>query len=202
MSKTISVLSALGGAVAGAAIMWGISFAKQPTSPSVHHRPLEENSEQWLLPPGTTLAGIYRDGATDILEAPDKLTLHPLSDKPPGDAPDAIVHEDHAFQPIGTEVKLDPVLYTLRSLSSYRSITMCEFKPAVLLRITRDGRHLDLLFCFSCHDILAYLDGAPCGGAGMSDEGYRSFLRYFHHILPDNKPLKSVHDSFSQPPAS
>lgn len=196
MSKTSSILCAAGGAFAGVAITWAIMAGNQATPPPpAGDSPREERPEEWLLAPGTTLGDIFKEDGMHILEAPDAVTLHELSTEPPGDAPDAIVHDGHAFQAAGTAVTVDEVLYTVRSISSYRSITMCEFRPGVLLRLTRDGRHLDLAFCFSCHDIQAYLDGELCGGAGMSDQGSRSFVHYFRKILPGNEGLRAVRDS-------
>ena len=42
--------------------------------------------------------------------------------------------------------------------------------------------------------MLAYLDGKACGGAGLSDEGYRSFLLRFRQILTGNEVLKGARD--------
>lgn len=195
MSKASSILTALAGAVTGGAVTWGvITYGGKPPPPPPQDHRMVEDPGQWLLEPGTTMKDIFKDGAMDILEEPDHVTLHELSDKPPGDEPDAIVHDGHAFHPAGAEAKLDPLLRTVRSISAYRGMSMCEFNPAVMLRITQDDRHLDLLFCFGCRDMLFFLDGKPCGGGGMSDDGYKSFLHYFRQILPENGKLKAARD--------
>lgn len=192
MGRASSILTALAGAVAGAALTWAVmEHGVEPPSPP-QAASAEVDPGEWLLEPGTTMETLFNDGALLLLEEPDQVTLHELSHEPPGDAPDAIVHDGHAFHATGSDARRDPLLRTLRSISSYRNISMCEFKPAVLLRFTQDDRHLDLLFCFGCHDMLAFLDGKPCGGAGMSDDGYRSFLHRFRQILPENALLKGV----------
>ncbi|RYD21490.1 MAG: hypothetical protein EOP88_11225 [Verrucomicrobiaceae bacterium] len=194
MGRASLILTTLAGAGAGAVITWGVmthAGKPAPVPPPAHAGMVDPGD--WLLEPGTTMEGIFQDGAMLLLEEPDQVTLHEPSDQPPGDAPDAIVHDGHAFQPVGKDAMVDPLLLrTARSISAYRAISMCEFKPAVLLRFTQGDRHLDLLFCFSCHDMLAFLDGKPCGGAGMSRDGDRSFAYHFQRLLPENAVLKAV----------
>jgi hypothetical protein len=193
MGKRSSIAPFLTGAVAGAAVTWGViahDWKEPPPPPLAYNEDM--GPEQWLLPPGSTMENVFMDGALLVLEDPDQVTLHELSNEPPGEAPDAIVHDGHAFHATGKDARLELLLHTVRSISAYRGLSMCEFKPAVLLRFTQDDRHLDLLFCFGCRDMLAFLDGRPCGGAGMSDDGYESFLYYFRKVLPENELLKTA----------
>ena len=144
-----SFLTLIAGAVAGAALTWAaMTYGGKESSAPPQATQGETDAGQWLLEPGTTLETIFQDGAVALLEDPERVTLHELSQELPGDAPDAIVHGGHAFRENGADARVDPLIHTVRSISSYRNVSMCEFKPAVLLRFTREDRHLDLLFCF------------------------------------------------------
>jgi hypothetical protein len=69
------------------------------------------------------------------------------------------------------------------------------FKPVVMLRINRGDQNLDMLFCFSCNDVYSDIEGTRID-AEISEAGRRSFIRYFHQILPANKDLKQVYGSY------
>lgn len=195
MKKTFALLWFLVGIAVGSSATWIASEkfkGKEDVPRYATIDVLDDRPEQWLLPPDAPFAEIFPDPiAQSILEEPFSITLHESS----ASGPDAITYGEHSFSKSGTMVTAKEVLYTVRSLSSYRSVTMCEFKPIVMLRITRDGQDLDFLFCFSCDDVYLY-----CGGAewnvGMSDIGRRCFVRYFHKILPNNPALKSVYDAY------
>ncbi|RYD36344.1 MAG: hypothetical protein EOP85_18350, partial [Verrucomicrobiaceae bacterium] len=117
MSKASSIPGVLGGAVAGAAVTWVVMShgVRQPPPPAPAEHG-EHDPGEWLLDPGTTLEDIFKEGAMDLMEEPDTVTLHEPSSAPPGDAPDAIVHDGHAFQATGRDAKQDPLLRAVRSI--------------------------------------------------------------------------------------
>lgn len=184
MLLTIGLLA---GAGVGSFATWKILW--RPAEPRHEVRypapQLEEQPEGWLLGPGTNFETIYPD---ELIRAaiikPDQVEIHLAQVEGP------LQVEEWRFS--GQGRKPDPetltrLIYGLQSVNSYRGLAACGFSPGVLVKLTKDGKTHDLLFCFMCSD-LRWRDG----GIGMSKEGIPVFLKCFADTFPESEELKNL----------
>ncbi|WP_395739264.1 hypothetical protein [Prosthecobacter sp.] len=156
----------------------------------------------WLFPPDFHIEAIIPDASDlQVLQAPDRVTLHPVCK---ADTPGAITIAGFHFSPQGTALSGDPrsdLLEVTRSLGAYGPPSMCSFRPGVLMHCERSGHVLDLLFCFSCDDVYAFKGEKHerAFGAGMSDLGRRLFLEHFTKALPQFTELKDLYQAYDLP---
>ncbi|WAC19119.1 hypothetical protein OVA24_17980 [Luteolibacter sp. SL250] len=193
-----SMVPPLISAILASAITWFICRGREKgePSPGYLHR---DTPEQWLLEPGTTIDDVFMgDTAPWILEAPDTITLHERF-RGKQDPNLHLLHGSHAFRKEGVEPPADlrqPLLHIVGSVSTYRNPSACLFEPLVLIRFSREGRHLDTLWCFSCKDMRAWtvVDGkaGERGGAGISHEGKTAIISCLSRALPSNAELKNL----------
>jgi len=145
--------------------------------------PINESPETLLYPPGTTLEGIYPDEAMRAaVLSPDSVRIHRRG----GD--ERLKVEEWAFSGKGIEpdaATKERLLYALASLSAYEPPgKACIFNPGVLVRLQKEGRDYDLLFCFECREM-----GGE-GGGGMSINGAKTFLKCFCDVFPGDEELR------------
>lgn len=202
-SKTFTFCSAfLLGATVGVAGLYSFLTwvdapeLKAPPPPRTH---FEDEPDQWLLPSDLKLKDIFREpGALEIIDKPDKITIHQtagLLDLSP------IKCGNYAFARSGKEITgevRDRLRLSITSLSAYRMPTACMFQPGVLLRFAANGHSVDVLFCFSCNDLRAYLDESDKAsmGIGISGIGREVFLHYFAKVLPENAELQKLYQAY------
>ena len=179
------------GAVGGMSAMWWRGAS--PCEP--HHEvryhpenvPINESPETLLYPPGTTLEGIYPDEALRAaILSPESIRIHRRG----GD--ERLKVEKWAFSGEGIEpdaATQERLLYALGSLSAYEPPgKACIFNPGVLVRLHKDGRDHDLLFCFECQEMRG---AAPVYGVGgMSLQGARTYLKCFCDVFPRDEELR------------
>lgn len=175
------------GASGGVFVTWQLS--QEPREPRHEVRysqtPFYDSApEQMLYPDGTTLEALYPDdGFRAAIRNPDSILIHPLG----GDG--TIRRGEHHFSSIAAMP--DPessarLVRALCSLSSYEPPgKMCVFRPMILLRLEKEGKSYELMFCFGCRQIQA----SAAGGADMSAQGSEVFLKCFCDSLPDFKEL-------------
>ena len=81
------------------------------------------------------------------------------------------------------------LIHALGSLSSYDpGAKACSFNPDILLRLEKDGRIHDIVFCFSCRQTTA--------GVDMSVQGAKTFFKCFCDALPGYARLHKMRDDF------
>jgi len=184
------LLGAAGG-IGGTA--WWHSCPKEPRHEVRYHSeqpPLDESPEDLLYPPGTTLESIYPDEALRAaIQSPESVRIHRR------DGDERLKVEKWAFSSEGIEPDdgtRERLLYALASLSAYEPTgKACIFNPGVLVRLRREGRDYDLLFCFECHDLRASTPGHGGGMiGGMSDQGARAYLKCFSAVFPQDETLR------------
>jgi hypothetical protein len=137
-----------------------------------------ENPNGWLSYPGASLGELFHnEEMLKILEAPEKISLHTRKIE---DSPGVIDHDG------------------MRFVSSYDGGgNVCAFDPLILVRLYRSGQTLDLLFCFNCHEMQAYLDqGKAASSMGLTELGQLAFIRHLHTLLPEHEVLKQLNDSY------
>lgn len=206
VSKSFTFCSAflLGAATGVAGLYSFLTWVDAPelNAPSPPKTHFEEEPEQWLLPPNLKLKDIFQEpGALEIIEKPEKITIHHaagLLDRSP------IKYRDYAFVRSGKEITgevRDKLRLSINSLSVYRMPSMCMFKPGVLLRFEANAHSVDVLFCFSCNDLNAYLDESTEAsmGIGMSEIGREVFLHYLAKASPENAELQKLYRPYSTP---
>jgi len=166
-------------------------------------RYFDGHPEQWLLPPGSTVEGFLTDPeARHILDAPDRIVVHPAA---PNSDPDPIIVAGYRFGSKGTAADAsieDTLLLATRSISSYAPRSAGVFTPDVLMRCTREGRTLNLLFSFDYLDIDACLDGqgsveAPMG-AGLTPIGAKVFITCFAKVLPEYQRIQKLYQGYAR----
>lgn len=180
------------GLLAGAvvAVLVTLLLSRKPAEPrhEVRYYPYyDPQPEQMLYPDGTRLETLYPDeGFLAAIRAPETITIHPIG----GD--EKVVLDKYRFSSQGTvptQETATRLVYALCSISSYEPPgKACAFEPGVLLRLTKNGRTYDMMFCFGCRQIRASADG----GADMSQQGSEVFLKCFCDTLPDFKELHEL----------
>jgi hypothetical protein len=197
-------LFAIGLTIGGTAttLYWAHTIRALPSvpkkdSPRVDHSDLLAVTNAWLLPPGSTFETVCPSPvARRILEAPDKVTIHPAVEKNTLGALTVGGFYFGSQEVLVEEPFRHSLLFALRSVSSYRALSSCLFSPVVLVRCTRDDTTLNMLFCLTCDDVRSSLD-PPAGddfvlSGGLSSLGRSSFIIQFSHLLPMSKPLQDL----------
>lgn len=201
-SLALTILTILTSAAIGSGVTWLVMTRFLPAKDNENIPSyLRGDPEDWLLPPDSTMESIFHaPEARDILAAPESITLH---ERVSGPGENAITYGDYSFSSKGTEVSTPnekPLLYSVRSISSYGMMTACLFNPVVLMRCTRQGHSLDLLFCFSCNDLRAFPDRQETRetymGAGITPQGRRAFITYLSRALPSNEALRKLYAEY------
>lgn len=167
----------LAGAVIGAAGTYGsLEWRKSAKLREFEKRKAAEFEmpEGWLFPPGTTFENLFPDEELrDALISPDSVHIHREGG--------ALKVGDWSFESEGVapDVEtLERLRYALGSFSSWEpGGKMCVFHADVLLRLEKDGKAHDIIFCFGC--------GETTAGVDMSDPGKRTFFKCFCDTLPD-----------------
>ena len=145
--------------------------------------------EIMLFPAGFTVEeGVDTPELYQAMVNPDAIRIHPASES------GSLVVEGWKFSPEGAtpdQETTDRLKWALGSVSSYEPPgKVCRFHADVLLRLEKDGRTHDIIFCFSCSETTAGLD--------MSIEGKRTFLKCFCDGLPGYTSLHEARKTFEE----
>ena len=187
---SLLIAGVLGGACAG--VLATLHFTQKPAEPHHEVRYSQEPNydpepEQMLYPEGTTLEDLYPDeGLREAIRNPDSIRIHQIG----GDG--KIRVEEFLFSSKGVQPSRETSARLIRALCSLSSYEppgkLCGFDPGVLLRLEKEGKSYDLMFCFSCRQIGASVRGR----ADMSVQGCKTFLKCFCDTLPD---FSELHDA-------
>lgn len=66
----------------------------------------------------------------------------------------------HASPASVAATEVQQVIAALSDMGNFGEALMCDFDPGVILRFESEGRHLDIVICFSCSEMILYSDGA------------------------------------------
>jgi hypothetical protein len=145
--------------------------------------------EQMLFPAGFTLDQNVGDPA--LMEAmlnPDTMRIHSAADS------GKLAVGEWRFLSNGVvpdKETTERLKWALGSVSSYEPPgKLCIFHPDVLLRLEKNGRTHDIVFCFSCRQTTAGLD--------LSLPGKKTFLKCFCDALPDATGLHGMREAFEK----
>ena len=99
------------------------------------------------------------------LEAPDTMELVSLEPSSGWDGPDAGGERLHAWLVIGRAEVSDPetraevARLVLRGVRESEGMIAACFNPRHAVRVTRDGVLHELVICYECYSMAAYVDG-------------------------------------------
>jgi len=179
------------GAAAGIAGTYRYFYEPPQVQHEVHLGPasFNETPEIMLFPAGFTVEQGIRDPALyQAMVKPDAIRIHAA------DEAGSLTVRDWKFSADGAtpdQETTDRLKWALGSVSSYEPPgKLCIFHPDVLLRLEKDGRTHDIIFCFTCRETTAGLD--------LSIEGKRTFLKCFCDALPGFTSLHETRKAFEE----
>jgi len=143
--------------------------------------------EGFLFPPGTTFEDLFPDAELrEALLNPDSIQIHAADDA------GSLIIDEWRFAAAGVTPDADTAVrlkYALGSISTYEpSGKLCVFHADVLLRLGKNGRTHDIVFCFGC--------GETSMRADISETGRRTLFKCFCDSLPDFKSLHEKRAAF------
>ena len=130
-------------------------------------------SAEWLEGEELTLEKLFGDRLATLLKNPDHLEIH----LPGGDGKLEVEGGHFHSQAVVLDGPREKILReALGSTKSYAPPGDGDFKAEALLRLTaRDGSSHDLVFCFSCAQMIAHEDSGML--AGLSKDGRDNFRK-------------------------
>jgi hypothetical protein len=128
-------------------------------------------------PEAATAYRVVRPGVLTYVRAPDTIDGYEITQGPV--AVDAATARELAT------ILGDDAIY------DWERAKGCDFDPGVAVRFARAGREVDVLFCFKCDELAAFVGGRRVGGEDF-DVARPRLLAVFRRLFPHDEALQSL----------